>query len=582
MRRSAAVLGVLGSLLALGVMEWDRRSVQAFRDHAAALLAAHPDEAAFMDDGWAWDRTELEVAASAHLFGEQAPRGRFVAEQYADPIAAISDYSERLETHGIQLFVVPVPPRPFIYPSGVRGGAIRRSVYGSPHDELLDALEARGVQTIDLLPVLRAKSYENPDKFVNAVDQHWTGHGAVIAAREVAAHLHARGIRGEEVHTEMQWERRYVRRGLDDRLGLEPRDMPIRVITDAKGEALPVRNPSSPVTFIGDSNLGWYHNRKAGFQEQVTHELGYAVDAFVIHGGGATNVREAFNAEAARNPDYLASREAVVWLFMEGTTLRRNWEITPIEIFPSTRFERLKAPLRPIVSDHRLIRDGVSEFEYTKQWFPTVRGGEYPVVWLRGSNGEYHFDLADPDLPKDIILEIKSWPHPAIERSYEVRLNRRRIGTIAPSPDNETRHRLGIPPGILREGKNTLDFVGTPKEGPETFTLGIAHLTLVATERLARVETPFRKRKRPLAIELEAPPAKPSLRWRVRAGKGQGGVCELSLVVNDQLVVQDLAVDSEWTEGGILLPAHLLESGSNVVEVVANGRVLWDFIEIDG
>jgi len=546
------------------------------------MLDDHPDADAFVIGEWAWDRTELEVASAAHLIGPEATHSAYVSDQWADPVPAIVDYSERLAARGVTLLVVPVPPRPFVYPDSVRGGAFRKSAYGAPHDEFLGALEDRGVQVIDVLPVLRKKSYNNPTKFVNVHDQHWTGHGVVAASREVAKRLEALGVRGKPMKTQKQWYLTGMSDGLGDRLGQPRPDVVIRTISDMEGKRLSVRNPDSPVTVIGDSNLGWYQNLKSGFQEQITHELGYAVDAFVVHGGGATRVRETFNAEVARNPGYLASREVVVWMFMEGTAVRRNWEITPLEVFPPTRLERLRAPMLEVTTDRWLIQKGRSDSEFTKQWFPAPTS-EDRCVWLRGTNGEYHFEADEDEAPSSIIIEAKAWPKAPEGRTFAVRLNTVPVGRIEPSTDRNTRHRLELPADALVAGRNTLDFVGRPRDLSATiFTVALVDVLLVDSERIAIIDDPFEGKTRVAEIEIPVVPERAILRWRARIGTREKSVREVSLVVNGQTVVADLAVTKNWAEGAALIPQGLLNPGTNVIERLGSGRLLWDFVEIDG
>ena len=579
MRRWLAGVLILAGSIGLGIGAWDRHAAEAYRARAAALLAAHPEEDLFMDGDWAWDRTELEVAAEARLIGPGATRADYVEPHLSDPVAAIGDFSDRLGAEGIALLVVPVPARPLLYPDALDTRAFRKSAYAGAHHAFLDALRDRNVAVVDLLPPLQAKSYENPSKFVNRLDQHLTGHGVVIAARTVAESVRAQGVTHTPIELTVQWERRTLEEGLGERLGQPRPEMPLRAIRHPDGTPLPVRNPDSPVTVIGDSNLGWYHNLQASFQEQLTAELGYPVDGFVVHGGGATRVRETL-VDALADPAYRASRRVVVWLFMEGTARRRNWEITPLELFPPTRLER-RQQLDRVATDQRLVHHGESRFELTKQWFPPAKNRADRATWLRGTNGAYHFDAPRDASAGSIILEIMGFTQPKISRTYAIRLNKIPLGSVTTEPRIRSRHRLTVPPGALREGRNTLDFVGTPADlSGSTFTLGLIALTLTQDPATLAVEAPMPPKHRQAILRLSEAPESAVLRWRVRSASDEAR--EMTLILNGTEVVRDLTVGPAWTEQALPLPPGLLLPGDNQLERMGQGRILWDFVEIDG
>ena len=71
-------------------------------------------------DGWLFLANELRHVGVGQLWGEGAAKvSKATRPQDADPLPAILDFKRQLDTLGIELILVPVPPKAIIYPDKV-------------------------------------------------------------------------------------------------------------------------------------------------------------------------------------------------------------------------------------------------------------------------------------------------------------------------------------------------------------------------------------------------------------------------------------------------------------------------------
>jgi len=130
----------------------------------ATQLVANSKKTVLGREGWVFVKGELEYLAAGSFVGDSAPAANPTAPpEHADPIPAILDFHRQLAERGIDLFVVPVPVRPAIYPEGVLGSeafADREAIpnLDSPLIELITRLREQGLQVIDLAPLFLKKA----------------------------------------------------------------------------------------------------------------------------------------------------------------------------------------------------------------------------------------------------------------------------------------------------------------------------------------------------------------------------------------------------------------------------------------
>lgn len=256
------------------------------------------------DGGWLYSKSELE-----HLTAGELTNGRVVKvskatkKNNADPIPAIVDFKNQLQKLGIQLIVMPVPPKLAVYPtSGLKIGKAAQYLQRFEKE-----LVENGVEVLDLMPVLLAK---NEQIMYCKTDSHWSP-----AAIELAATLLAKRI------------------GLTGNSKLMTKSHEIKIIGDLQrslnleaeaGESLSVRlvegetfDESSPVLLLGDSHTlvfssgGDMLTEHAGLGEQLAYKMQMPIDRIGVKGSASTSVRINLYRKATRNPAWLKNKN---WL----------------------------------------------------------------------------------------------------------------------------------------------------------------------------------------------------------------------------------------------------------------------------
>lgn len=268
------------------------------------------------------------------------PDVRFLMERCVDDpanrlgpaaaVAAIVDFRDQLARRGIKLLVVPVPGKPSVYPDRITRRAAPCDPRVHEHTrQVLNALTAAGVETVDLLDTFAAARQADADAasadpLYLVADTHWTNTGARLAARAVADRL------GDldwvsAGSTAYDTEEVEVRRIGDVLRMLEC--SPIKSLFDPqtvicervihRDDRKPYRDdPTSPILVLGDSFLRIYERDEpgsAGFIAHLARNLGRPLASIVNDGGASTLVRQ----ELARRPDLLEGKKLVIYEFVE-------------------------------------------------------------------------------------------------------------------------------------------------------------------------------------------------------------------------------------------------------------------------
>lgn len=347
----------LGLILGLSVI-WtgivanaEEPQVEQLRSLAAELAEAAREPGSMTvsgTDGWLFFDQELEHVAAGTFWGVAAAGvSRARNPEFADPLPAILDFHSQLEAAGVDLLLVPVPPKAIIYPDRLQAD----SGFGDPparldaaHREFYDRLRAEGLDVLDLTEVFLAQRESERGPMYCRQDTHWCGPGIVVAADAISALVKDMPWH-DPATTESyasEWRTRQIRgdlwRALDD-AGLERETVSLRhVERPGSGRAEPVQpDPESPVILLGDShNLvfqagGDMHAQGAGLADQLALELGFPVDLVAVRGSGATPARINLLRRAQRDPEYWGGKKLVVWVFTAREfTHSDGWRVVPI------------------------------------------------------------------------------------------------------------------------------------------------------------------------------------------------------------------------------------------------------------
>lgn len=293
-------------------------------------------------DGWLFFAGELRLLSLGHFWGEDAAKvTRAHKPELANPVPAILDFHQQLKARGIELLVVPVPPKAAIYPEKIVPGFDVRSHDPAPTlHRFYDELRAAGIDVLDLSPLL-IQNRESPRGAVFCkTDSHWSGIGCVLAAHAIAENVR-RKLAGPPTRKEYvsDWKEVQINGDLD---GLLPPDArkpgPERIAVQSvseKGRGAVEPDANSPLLLLGDSHTLVYHDflaERAGLIDQLALELGFAPDLIGTRGSGATPVRLNLYRRSVKDTGYLAKKKVVVWCFAarEFTEATEGWAKAPI------------------------------------------------------------------------------------------------------------------------------------------------------------------------------------------------------------------------------------------------------------
>ena len=326
MRRFAAPLALAAALAAAA-----EASAVEPKQAARAALARLADEAERGErtalagkNGWLFLVQELRHLGAGRFWGADAARAsRASNREWVDPLPAILDFRDQLRSVGVDLLLVPVPPRAAVVPAELP------ELDASPASRLDDAdaefyalLRSEGVDVLDLQPEFAAAGKSRPA--VCRTDTHWSGDGIAIAAGRIAERARKlpwyAGVAKQRFVSESRdiEIRGDLLRMLGD-LALPPERLTLRFVTregDDPGVSV-APDPKSPLLLLSDSHGlvfsagGDLYARGAGLADQLALELGIAVDLVAVRGAPSNAGR----MQLARRKDGLAGKKLVVWVF---------------------------------------------------------------------------------------------------------------------------------------------------------------------------------------------------------------------------------------------------------------------------
>jgi hypothetical protein len=320
-------------------------SQQKFIDELAAKLRSAESERAAVipgTDGWFFLSSDIRFLSVGQFWGADAAKvSRAHKPESADPIPAIVDFHEQLKKRGIDLLLMPVPPKAAIYPEQIVSNVDLHGETAAPYlARFYDELRKREIDVVDLSPVfLQNRASEHGPVFCKT-DTHWSGFGCVLAAQTIKDKIHEKLAGQPRKDYAAEWKDITIKGDLGDLVGpntkkLEPEKIAVRTISD-KGTGAAI-NPdlNSPLLIIGDSHTLVFHDflaEKSGLLDQLAYETGVAPDLIGTRGSGATSVRISLYRRARKDPGYLAKKKMIVWCFAarEFTESDQGWDKVPV------------------------------------------------------------------------------------------------------------------------------------------------------------------------------------------------------------------------------------------------------------
>ena len=273
------------------------------------------------DEGWLFLASELSFLAKGEFWGEAAARtGVSLQPQYRDPLPAMEDFARQLKAAGVDLAVLPVPPKALIHADRLGCTEEEASAALLRLDAFYDALRARGIRVLDLGAEFLEARDGGPPLYCRT-DTHWSTRAIRLAAARIGAVAREAGVAsGDTVYARS--EREVPITGDLVKLGgkADPESLLLSQVSDASGLA-PAVDASSPLLLLGDSHVlvfhagGDLHAMGAGLPDHVAAELRRPVDVLGVRGSGATTSRISLMRRIRADPSYLAGKKLVVWCF---------------------------------------------------------------------------------------------------------------------------------------------------------------------------------------------------------------------------------------------------------------------------
>src|SRR5436190_18137817 len=133
-------------------------------------------------DGWLFFTGELRLLSVGRFWGDDAVKvSRAHKPELADPVPAILDFHQQLKSRGIELLVVPVPPKAAIYPGKIVPGIDVRTMDPAPVlHRFYDELRAAGVDVLDLTNLFVQNRDDSRGPVFCKTDSHWSGVGCAL------------------------------------------------------------------------------------------------------------------------------------------------------------------------------------------------------------------------------------------------------------------------------------------------------------------------------------------------------------------------------------------------------------------
>jgi SGNH hydrolase-like domain, acetyltransferase AlgX len=294
-------------------------------------------------DGWLFFGGELRLLSLGKFWGEQAAKvSRAHKPELADPVPAILDFQQQLKARGIDLVLVPVPPKAAIYPEKIVPGFDLRTADPAPMlHRFYDELRAAGIDVVDLSASFIRRRDDPRGAVFCKTDSHWSGLGCVLAAEVIAEKVRPKFSSSAASNDYVaEWKEEPISGDLDGLLAKDghkpgPEKIAIQRVNRKSNGAAVEPDTNSPLLLLGDSHTLVYHDflaERSGLVDQLALQLGFAPDLIGTRGSGATPVRINLYRRSVKDAAYLTKKKVIVWCFAarEFTEATEGWAKVPV------------------------------------------------------------------------------------------------------------------------------------------------------------------------------------------------------------------------------------------------------------
>ena len=344
MKMKAASLRLLTLLSLLG----SAARAEDFTATVQSLFSSAPADALAVqgaDQNWFFLRRELEHLAVGDLAAADMTKAN---KEGTDPVPVIAKYAGELKALGVELLLVPVPPKASIYPEKLSDKLDAKSA--PTMTAFFAKLKDAGVEVLDLEAVLKEERAKSPDKpLYCATDSHWSPYTAQLVAKLVADRYKANPA--------------VVQNAMRDLIALPEETLEFHgdLVTDAQKTSMPKEklpmqraglavppdgknvttvesDPQSPVLVFGDSHLQVFRKggsmlaMQGGFIDHLQTLLPLAVEEITMQAGGADGPRVEIARATAKNPEFWSKKKIAIWVFTAREFTQGKWRPIPAQV----------------------------------------------------------------------------------------------------------------------------------------------------------------------------------------------------------------------------------------------------------
>ena len=269
----------------------------------------------------------------------------------ASATGSIADYAQQLRSRGIDLIVVPVPPKTLVYPDKIARKVPMKSRRPARLDSVLksamDELASRKVKVVDLLPALLAHRDDKEGTAFPRTSSNWSPYGVQIAMKEIAAAVKdsKAGSRGTVTGISSDPVTLTFTGSLITGEGkAKPESfstVKIGRIDGDKVRSLSFNTSGGSLLLMGGGDiLAWREaNNPQGssgafcsLAEQLAAELQMIPDVLSNSGDGRNSPRLRILRERTNGRSMLGSTRTVVWVIPALDLTSPNWQRVPLEL----------------------------------------------------------------------------------------------------------------------------------------------------------------------------------------------------------------------------------------------------------
>lgn len=317
-------------------------------------LGAGNEKAYVGKDHWLYYRPDIDLLTGRGFLEHRQLRrrtlsgDRWTPAPQPDPLKAILHFRDQLARRGIELLVVPVPPKPMIDPEHFAPGfnSAGRALSNPSLADFFASLKEARVRVFDGTDLLRERKHGAGGAQYLETDTHWTPAAMEAFANRLAGMIVESKVLSPQGSAEFRSESVSVANLGDIAVMLQlPKDQQLyreqevqtRLVMNAQNE-LWRPDRTSELLVLGDSfsniyslsAMGW--GESAGLVEQLSLQLGRPVDCLLRNDSGAFATREMLAHELARGRDRLAGKKLVVWEFAMRELAFGDWKLIPMDL----------------------------------------------------------------------------------------------------------------------------------------------------------------------------------------------------------------------------------------------------------